>query len=66
MHDGSLDTLAPVVAFYNRGGIPNPWLTPAITPLNLTAEEQADLVAFMESLTGQVAAEVSSPPQLPD
>ena len=66
MHDGSLATLADVVAFYNRGGIPNPWLVPAIAPLNLTAEEQKDLVAFLEALTGQVAAETASPPRLPD
>lgn len=66
MHDGSLATLAEVVAFYDRGGVPNPWLVPAVKALNLTAEEQKDLVAFMESLTGQVAPEVASPPRLPD
>ena len=66
MHDGSLKTLAEVVSFYDRGGTPNAWLTTAIQPLNLTATEQADLVAFLEALTGQVAAEVTSPPRLPD
>jgi len=29
-------------------------------PLNLTAAEQQDLVAFLESLTGQVASEIAS------
>jgi cytochrome c peroxidase len=65
MHDGSLKTLEEVVAFYNKGGHRNPWLSPLILPLNLTASEQADLVAFLEALTGEVAPEVSSPPTLP-
>jgi len=65
MHDGSLKTLEEVVAFYNRGGNRNPWRSPAIQPLNLTASEQADLVAFLEALTGEVAPEVSNPPKLP-
>ena len=65
MHDGSLDTLADVVAFYNRGGVPNKWLSGEIKPLDLTAAEQADLVAFLEALTGEVPAEVTSPPVLP-
>jgi cytochrome c peroxidase len=65
MHDGSMKTLEEVVAFYNEGGHRNPWLSPLIQPLNLTASEQADLVAFLEALTGEVAPEVSSPPELP-
>jgi len=65
MHDGSMKTLEEVVAFYNGGGHSNPWLSPLVRPLNLTASEQADLVAFLEALTGEVAPEVSSPPKLP-
>jgi hypothetical protein len=41
------------------------WLSRGIKPLDLSAAEQADLVALMEALTGEVAAEVSSPPELP-
>ena len=52
MHDGSLLTLAEVVAFYNRGGHPNEGLDPLIQPLGLSAAEQDELVAFLESLTG--------------
>lgn len=52
MHDGSLATLEAVVAFYNVGGVPNENLDPKIKPLNLDAQEQADLVAFLKSLTG--------------
>lgn len=66
MHDGSLRTLDEVIAFYNKGGMPNQWLSKEMRPLNLAAEEQKDLVAFMEALTGQVAPEVSSPPKLPE
>lgn len=65
MHDGSVKTLEEVVAFYNRGGHKNPWLSEEIRPLNLTGRELADLVAFLHALTGQVAPEVSTPPRLP-
>lgn len=51
---------------HDRGGTANPWLSPDVKPLNLTTREQADLVAFLEALTGQVAAEVSTPPTLPE
>ncbi len=51
MHNGSLATLADVIAFYNAGGVPNENLDPLIHPLNLTTDEQSDLVAFLESLT---------------
>ena len=65
MHDGSVRSLAEVIAFYNRGGTPNPWLSGEVRPLRLTPAEQADLVVFLEALTGEVAEEVSSPPRLP-
>ena len=66
MHDGSLATLTEVIAFYNRGGTPNPTRSVTIQPLDLTAAEQQDLVAFLESLTGEVAKDIASPPVLPD
>ncbi len=52
MHDGSLLTLDDVVEFYNQGGQPNETFDPLIRPLALSAAEKADLVAFLESLTG--------------
>ena len=58
MHNGSLSSLAEVVAFYNQGGIANPNLSPLIKPLNLSAEEQGYLVAFLQSLTGSNVAEL--------
>ena len=54
MHDGSDATLLDVVDFYNKGGIPNPNLSKEIKPLNLSLQEKRDLVAFPESLTGNV------------
>jgi cytochrome c peroxidase len=65
LHDGSAKTLAEVVAFYNQGGIKNPWLSAEIKPLGLTAQEQADLVEFMKALTGEIDPEVGRPPELP-
>ncbi len=53
MHDGSEVTLESVVEFYDRGGNPNPTLDLKMKPLGLTGQEQADLVAFMQGLTGQ-------------
>jgi cytochrome c peroxidase len=53
MHDGSQETLEEVVEWYNKGGHKNPWLSDKMKPLNLTEQEEADLVAFMkEGLTG--------------
>lgn len=53
MHDGSQETLEEVMEWYNKGGHPNPWLSDKMKKLNLTEQEEADLVAFMkEGLTG--------------
>ncbi len=57
MHDGSLKTLKDVVKFYNDTvapgdtNPPNPFQSGGIRPLNLSDAQQADLVAFLESLT---------------
>ena len=52
MHNGSMATLEEVVQFYNRGGVANENLSPLIKPLNLTDPEAAELVAFLNALTG--------------
>jgi cytochrome c peroxidase len=54
MHDGSLATLEEVLDFYSRGPRENPFLDPRVRPLGLTAEEKADLLAFLGALTGEV------------
>lgn len=63
MHDGSLKTLADVVDFYDAGGGPDPNKSPWILPLHLTAAEKKDLIAFLESLSGDPLAQKA--PQLP-
>jgi cytochrome c peroxidase len=47
-----LATLADVVAFYNRGGGNDTNKDPRIKQLGLSSEERANLVAFLESLSG--------------
>jgi cytochrome c peroxidase len=54
MHDGSQQTLEEVVEWYDKGGHPNPQLDEKIKKLDLTAQEKADLVAFMKALTGEL------------
>lgn len=53
MHDGRLATLVEVLDHYARGGETNPFLDARIRPLSLTIAERADLIAFLESLTGE-------------
>ncbi len=53
MHTAQLYTLDDVVAFFNRGG--DAFGYPGkneLTPLGLTLEERADLVAFLKALDG--------------
>jgi len=52
MHDGSLRSLDDVVRYYNGGGSRDPAQDAAIRPLGLTEDEIRDLVAFLESLSG--------------
>ncbi|MGH8549842.1 MAG: cytochrome c peroxidase [Methylococcales bacterium] len=52
MHDGSLLSLKSVIEFYSQGGLAHENLDPLIKPLSLTDNEINDLVAFLESLTG--------------
>jgi cytochrome c peroxidase len=65
MHDGSQKTLEEVVAFYDRGGHKNPWLSSDVKPLKLTNQEQKDLVVFLNALSGEIDPEVGKPPTLP-
>jgi len=51
MHDGSLQTLQDVVEFYNNGGRVNGFQSGGIRPLNLSEQQQTDLISFMMSLT---------------
>lgn len=67
MHDGSLETLEDVVAFYDRGGDPGGFPGERdgfMEPLTLTDDERSALVAFLASLTGEHGPEWAlRPPQ---
>jgi cytochrome c peroxidase len=51
MHDGSFATLEDVIDLYDRGGIQRPSRAPTIGPLHLTAQDKADLKAFLLTLS---------------
>lgn len=65
MHDGSIETLAGVIEHYAAGGRliedgplagdgrGNPNKSPLVRGFELTDEEKADLIAFLESLTDE-------------
>ena len=53
MHNGMIKTLKDVVDFYNNGGGNDVNKDPRIKPLGLSKEERANLVAFLESLSGK-------------
>jgi len=65
MHDGSLATLDEVIAHYERGGremtagahqgdgARSRLKSPFVTGFELTSQERADLIAFLESLTDE-------------
>jgi len=54
MHDGSIATLDEVIDFYDRGGNVNPCRDSQLSRLDLSADEKAQLLAFLRSLSGVV------------
>lgn len=60
MHDGSVATLEAVIDLYDRGGIERPSRARQIKPLHLTAEEKADLLAFLSTLTAEADKDETS------
>jgi cytochrome c peroxidase len=68
MHEGQLASLAEVVHFYSTLEKATPGYAGEriVQPLELGAEEEADLVAFLESLTDESApAELLAAPATP-
>ena len=63
MHNGAYSTLRQVVEMYSRGGDVGDNLDPNIRKLDLTASEIEDIVAFLESLSGDPV--LVAAPQLP-
>jgi cytochrome c peroxidase len=66
MHDGSVETLEEVIDIYARGGRliedgphagdgrDNPYKSGFVSGFEISEQERADLVAFLESLTDEV------------
>ena len=52
MHNGVFSELEEVVEFYNNGGGDDPNQSPLLKPLNLTEDEQSQLIEFLYSLSG--------------
>jgi cytochrome c peroxidase len=71
MHNGMYKTLREVIVHYNQGGIHDlggesiGTIDEKIKVLNLSEQEIDDLVAFLESLTGQVDPTVVAEPTVP-
>jgi cytochrome c peroxidase len=61
MHDGSLKTLKAVVDFYAGQGNSNPYLDPEMKKIHLTGTDRADLIEFLQSLTGDVPPNLGPP-----
>ena len=62
MHDGSLKDLKAALDFYIGAGNSSPWHDPELHELDfLTGPERAGLLAFLESLTGELPPSVGSP-----
>src|SRR5262249_16077773 len=63
-HDGSRKKLKEVMDLYIGGGNSNPHLDKEVHSLDFfTAQERADLLAFMESLTGDMPKDGGPPTQ---
>ncbi len=60
MHSGQFATLEEVIDFYDKGGHETGFVgvkDDIIKPLNLTETEKADLIAFLQTLTGEEVPE---------
>lgn len=71
MHNGMYKTLREVMVHYNKGGLHElggesiGTIDEKIKVLNLSEQEIDDLVAFLESLTGQLDPAVAAEPTVP-
>ncbi len=65
MHDGSMASLEEVIQFYNKGGVAGANLDVRIRTLNLTDRQVAQLVAFLNTLTGDNIDELREADSLP-
>ena len=63
MHNSAFVTLEDVLDFYDKGSGKISNKDPLLKPLNLTKQDKAALIAFLESLSGD-PIEIA-PPELP-
>ncbi|MCZ6619257.1 MAG: c-type cytochrome [Gammaproteobacteria bacterium] len=52
MHNGAFGSLSAVIEFYAEGGVPHEGQDERIRPRDLSGRDKADLVEFLQSLTG--------------
>ncbi|WP_420561006.1 cytochrome-c peroxidase [Tepidicaulis sp.] len=64
MHNGSVPDLESVIVHYMSGGIPRPSLANEMQPVDLSEDEQKELIAFLLSLTADRT--VNTTPLLPN
>ncbi|MEO8340890.1 MAG: hypothetical protein ABI604_14455 [Nitrospirota bacterium] len=53
MQDGVFKTFEEAIEFMDQGGGPNAHVSPWLKPLGLTKVEKAELLAFLNALTGE-------------
>ena len=53
MHDGSLSTLKEVLQHYSNNGANHRTKNPIIDKIELTSDEEDDIIAFLKTLTDQ-------------
>jgi cytochrome c peroxidase len=63
MHNGSVATLDEVITLYEKGDIDRPSRSELIKPFSLEPSEKADLLAFLQTLTG--SSQSATIPTLP-
>jgi len=64
MHNGSLADLDAVMAHFVAGGVNRPSVSPQMRKIDLSAQEVADVIAFLKTLTG--TSQIVSLPVLPN
>jgi cytochrome c peroxidase len=56
MHNGIFQSLQDILNFYDRGGGAVPGKSPLMQPIGLTMQDKRDLLAFLQSLTGEISS----------
>jgi cytochrome c peroxidase len=65
MHNGSLKTLADVLDFYSRAGLPNPHVDDRLLKFYMDADTKRNLLAFLDSLNGEGWQNIQAPAAFP-